>query len=393
MTISMLLLAAVLGLVAGFRVWRRQLFASTSGRAVTALIASDCLITLVSPNEVTLGVDRVSGVPNLVLLLQCLLCLSSVGAVVLALPGTVQNVGGLRRHFSLTAVAAATMVIAFGLTPVHQVDVSNYWADLVIPLRTGPGSLPALCFWLAYASAMAHGLALALPDLRRHQRSAPTGRARFALRLLLGAGACTSLYLFFGSLVVLLRAMDWPGGPLNGADLALRSATTAIGPLLLAGLVCINVPIERAAEVVREHYYLHRLRPLWRDMTEAAPALEVPGQRGVHRSLTDVRLRLYRTVIEIRDGYVAIAPWYCDASPLVARHAGVSEQDPVVVATCWELARRAALRGAPHADSVAAPPGGAATLGREIALLREIARHRLRAHGLADELAARLAKR
>ncbi|SDJ00185.1 hypothetical protein SAMN05444157_1218 [Frankineae bacterium MT45] len=392
MTAVLLLIAAVLGSVAATRIWRRGRFATTGGRAVTLLISCLCLTTMVSPNVVSAALDRGSGIPSLSLLVQCLLSLSTTAAVVLALPDLAKDARRLRRHLLLTGVAAASMAIAFVLVPERQEDPWNYWADLVTPLRSGPTALPAICFWLLYVTAMAHGLLLAVPVLHRHQRSVSTRRVRVALQSLTGALVSTLLYLLFGSVVVLLRAMGWHNATLNAADSAMRVVTFAIGPLLIGGLICISVPINRSVEVLRSYYYLRQLRPMWRDMTRAAPVFDISGRRTVRQPFGDVRLRLYRTVIEIRDGFVAISPWYSEElAARVASCAGAPEKDAVVVATCWELARRAALRGEPQAVSTGAPPSGAATLTEEIALLREIARHRRQAHRLADRCAGEAA--
>ena len=75
-----------------------------------------------------------------------------------------------------------------------------------------------------------------------------------------------------------------------------------------------------------------RLGPLWRDLYRADPAIAldppaVPDAFAVVR----LRLRLYRRVIEIRDGLLALRPY----------------RDPVVAAAARDRATRAGLHGPP----------------------------------------------
>jgi hypothetical protein len=126
------------------------------------------------------------------------------------------------------------------------------------------------------------------------------------------------------------------------------------------------------------------LYPLWRRLCDAAPeiALVPPRSRvGDALDVRDLRFRLYRRVVEIRDGELALRP-YLEASVVervrdICSTLGVPEEEraETVEAACVAAALRAKLRGrrAEHA----APLGqttGEPQLAGEAALLSRVAR-------------------
>jgi hypothetical protein len=143
------------------------------------------------------------------------------------------------------------------------------------------------------------------------------------------------------------------------------------------------------------------LFPLWKAYYEAEPAIALdrstePDNVG-KRSFRDVEIQLYRRVIEIRDGMLAVRRFaHARTRELAlqeAQQAGLKNPDLVGEAAWLELARRAKLRGcAPHEDNMPATQGGQ-DLASEIRVLIEIVKSQPAIHALADRVEAITATR
>jgi hypothetical protein len=144
------------------------------------------------------------------------------------------------------------------------------------------------------------------------------------------------------------------------------------------------------------HRAYQRLNPLWQAYFEAEPAIALdyptePDKVG-KPSIRDVEIKLYRRVIEIRDGMLAVrsfaTPGTRELALQEAHEAGLKNPDLVGEAAWLELARRAKLRGgAPHEDSMPATSGGK-DLPSEIRVLTEIARSQAAVRTVADRVEA-----
>jgi hypothetical protein len=160
--------------------------------------------------------------------------------------------------------------------------------------------------------------------------------------------------------------------------------------LLLAGTVMIFVvgvlwPASVRWPLVRHllaYRACRRLYPLWRAYYEAEPTIALDASAGSDEagrpSVRDIEIQLYRRVIEIRDGMLAVRPFAHPSSrelALVEAHkAGYHEADLVGEAAWLELARRAKLRGhPPYNDDMPAARGGN-DLASEIRVLSQIAK-------------------
>ncbi|GAA3081803.1 hypothetical protein GCM10020000_79660 [Streptomyces olivoverticillatus] len=197
--------------------------------------------------------------------------------------------------------------------------------------------------------------------------------------LLLLATGFTSSTLFWSIVLAFLLARPaWLGAlfPLNiGLTAWLMTAGVSL-PLVLA--------VHRST---RDAIVLWRLRPLWLELTEAAPhvALDEPRAliRDVIASPRTIHLRLYRQVIEIRDAMLILRDFVTpETVEMARRHVtayGLPEEqiEPAVVA-CWlGVARQAqADQVPPRTNSlVPANPRGHG-LRSEIAFLLDVARNR-----------------
>ncbi|MEU8891111.1 MAB_1171c family putative transporter [Streptomyces sp. NPDC048442] len=102
-----------------------------------------------------------------------------------------------------------------------------------------------------------------------------------------------------------------------------------------------------------------RLRPLWEALYRATPdiALDPPGRLAQRMPPRDLELGLYRRVIEIQDGWMALRPYTCPAVAAAARRNLEGRRLPAGRRRAMEeaLILRATLRAK---DAGAAPPFG-----------------------------------
>jgi hypothetical protein len=107
---------------------------------------------------------------------------------------------------------------------------------------------------------------------------------------------------------------------------------------------------------ISRYVALQRLRPLWLELSTAAPGVvlgDPPGRLGELLAVRGVKLRLYRRVIEIRD-----AQW------LLVGHAGDGAQDAESLRAAVTTGRRPSQAGSPgHAGAAHGPPGASQSAG------------------------------
>ena len=269
---------------------------------------------------------------------------------------------GRRWHLAGAVVVAGLLAVAFAA---------------LTGLAFGPGLLAgeltpgAVAYWVVLDGYLGVVLVTATVLFWTTGAAAPAGLPRIALRLiavglgLLGADAFVraALTVALGSGVRLDLVSITPAA----------EAVQALSVLLaVTGGVAAAVPRMRAA--LAAYRSLLVLRPLWTAMRDAFPQVILfPPRRAVLEwaGVDDVHLRLYRRVIEIRDGMLALR----DFLPAGAAQAGSRPGDPAEAEArgiALALARRAA--GTPPV----AEPGSWAPVGPamadEVAWLRRVSR-------------------
>ncbi|WP_329127252.1 hypothetical protein OG727_07080 [Streptomyces caniferus] len=214
-------------------------------------------------------------------------------------------------------------------------------------------------WWLLIAAHLIGTIPCAVLCVRYGRRAGDDRPVRTGL-LLLAAGFTSSATFWCVVLAFLLARPAWLGAlfPLNiGVTAWLMTAGVCL-PLVLT--------VRRAA---RDMSALWRLRPLWREVTEAVPHVTldkpVPRVRAVLGRPRTIRLRLYRQVIEIRDALLVLQDYVTSEAMEAARHhIGAQhlsgEQIEPAVTACWLCtaldARQAAAT--PRPNQLA--PGGPA---------------------------------
>lgn len=208
---------------------------------------------------------------------------------------------------------------------------------------------------------------------------------RLGLRLIAGGGVLGLGYFAYWGTYLALRRLELaqlpaPVGPLGRVMLLGAVALVAVGSTLPA----LGPRLERSRpwRWCRNLRAYRRLEPLWRALYEATPeiALMMPPTGAVGTlAVADLDLRLYRRVIEILDGRLALRPYLRRSVSLAAEGLGRAEGlegeqlQAVVEASCLAAAIRDKAEGRSAGEDVAVLDGGERDRDREAAWLELVA--------------------
>jgi hypothetical protein len=289
---------------------------------------------------------------------------------------------------ALPAATVAAMLALFALSPArtHATDTARY-TDFPMQYAASPA---VFAYWLIFAVYL--GTAFVLINRLSWRYGRRAGRTPLGCGLILMAvGMLAGLgYLGYGTAVVAARAAGVQGSFITTAPGVIQClfgaliVLVAVGSLLPATGHC---PVLRRAAL---YWSLWRLYPLWAGLCQAVPgiALDPVPAWADHLDPRDLQMRLYRRVIEIRDGYLALTPVAVPGiEDLVQAAAGrhrlrPADQATLAAAVQLELARRAELRGDDQGPATADGLPWAnraflagADLDSEVRLLRTVATH------------------
>jgi len=293
----------------------------------------------------------------------------------------------------VTALVAA-LVTELGLS-VWLVDT-----DHSIELGDQPPGTAGTAYWLVFLGGLGVALArLTTGTLWFRKRTAP-GSMRTSVTLV-GVGSVTGL-LYVLQKAALLVADRWPIGASYARVAPSVGDVLIAAALLLIGVGCCYPLLDRLAipARVRRAAAYRDLAPLWWAMYRATPSIALDPPVGVagttlllpFRRLRELDVQLYRRVIEIRDGGLALRPFTPRVSGDEVRkeavRMGISGADlPAVLAAAeWELARRRKVRGELPRTIARIQVGGGRDLESEVEQLRTIARAWHDAELVADQV-------
>jgi protein-S-isoprenylcysteine O-methyltransferase Ste14 len=297
--------------------------------------------------------------------------------------------GIARRAFAVGGVLTL-LVALFIVAPVHDRPLPGFTVA-----ATGEPAL--LAYWAVYLLFLGAALVSIAGLTWRSVKTFPAdplraGMAWMGLGAAIGLAYCAHKAIYLVASTVTEGAWPHP------------ETTERVQAALLAGTLLtfvVGVLWPRAAQWSGIRHLIagrahRRLHPLWQAYYEAEPAIALdastePDTLG-RPSLRDVEMQLYRRVIEIRDGMLAVRAFAHPRSRELAfreaRKAGFKNPDLMGEAAWLELARRAKLRGSTaHEDSMPATSGGK-DLPSEIRVLTEIARSQTAIHAVADRVEA-----
>ncbi len=267
------------------------------------LIALVCkAVAMVLANSAVLkGVDRRTGLPNLGILLQHLMGGLAFTAAVLAVlahwsypPDEARR---MARSWAMTCgIASIVLVLLWALNSTELAGHSpNY-------LVTNADQPLGATYVLVYAVMIGLGLVETVRLCRRCARAARSIWLRLGLRL---AAVGSAIYLAHPlNRAVSIVAEPFGLDPLRWEQVSL--AAIGAGTVLLVSGLMLPLWAKHLSALSRwvGNYRTYRkIRPLWLAFYDVLPeiALEAPGHQ-----LLNLRYHLYRTVIEIRDGWRAV---------------------------------------------------------------------------------------
>jgi len=198
-------------------------------------------------------------------------------------------------------VTVGTLIALAGLGAIAGDEIANRGAVLAGPLPP-----VAVAYWVVLESYVGGVLILTARLFRTVARAAPAGSPRLGLRAIAAGAAVISLYAAVKAILVVVHGCGVPIAFQRTEPVAHAIQGAAI---LLAVAGSLVPATRRARAVVAAYRSLLKLRPLWRAMKEAFPQLILFSPRRAVIELAgvdDVNLRLYRRVIEIRDGMLAL---------------------------------------------------------------------------------------
>lgn len=336
---------------------------------------------------VHLAIDVAVGVPNLARLLGnglvLLACSAAQAFFVRMTEPEARAVVAIRWYRAVLIVALVLLVAFFAAASLRDeaLDFTRRFAD-------APFILEYKLVFLTY-----FGLALAnISHLAwRYGRIATNPALRLGLLLNTLGGVSGLLYALNDGAYVVGRRLALPYPlvdpvPVTQALLFLSAACFAVGSTLPEWGQRAGVPaLYRWCSQYRS---LRRLYPLWLTLCAATPEIAlVPPQSPLRDALAthDLDFRLYRRVVEIRDGALALRPyraaWIERLARELCKRAGLAPEDTEVAVEAACLAAAVRLkrehRRLPTEES-AMPPStqvtqGGADLASEVALLERVA--------------------
>lgn len=360
--VTILALAALCWGAAGWKAWtaRRHPGPSSQDALWSSLGSLGAGLTLFSPPGYR-GLYRITGIPNIAELAGhtfVLVSASQARSLLIYLEHPEPAPPSVRRQRGLLLLTVAGMTAAFRLAPVDQDSPGSFTRHYA--------SAPWVAeYWAVFLLNL--GGTLAATARQSRQLSAQTERPPLRQGLRLIAAGCwlgIAYFAHWGAYLVLRRhGRELPALARSASRATAVAAVTAVvtGCVLpAAGPALQSQPAVRRLQQYRS---LRRLRPLWRQVCAAVPAVALDPPAGRWADLRDVRdleHRRYRRVIEIRDGWLALRPFMsAGVRNRVGRdacRAGLSgtELDAAVEAATVAAAAEAKRQDRPPADPL--PP-------------------------------------
>ncbi|HKN51792.1 MAG TPA: MAB_1171c family putative transporter [Amycolatopsis sp.] len=225
----------------------------------------------------------------------------------------------LRRHAVFTIATMVILAVAFALSRQQRVG-----EDIVFAPDTVKYALADKVIFLAYSLVSLGMLALVFGRGARH---AAPGLLRAGMWLLTAGVVAAAAWTFWDVDDVRLLAE-------TGRIEAREDVPSAVLAACTIGLIAAGATLSAWSPTVtavygrfRAYRLYRRIEPLWTALRAAVPGIALdPG----HRLPGGAEFALYRRVIEIRDGHLALRPHFDPALPgrveADARRAGVPEQ-------------------------------------------------------------------
>ncbi len=288
--------------------------------------------------------DRVTGRPVLLILAGDALTLAAANLIVLLAVSLNGTPAPPVRQALLAAGTQVLSAVLFATARPRMYGGGLHTSGADRWLLAGHNAL--------FAGYALYGLALLVRELTRGARSAPPGALRAGLRITTAAAVAGAVWAAWtADDVISLLSTGVQGGQEDAVSgvLAVVTALLTVGgatAMLWAG--ALGAPV-RWLRARRRH---RALEPLWSAlhavMPEIALASAEPARLG--RYGWRAEFALYRRIIEIRDGALALRPWSDPRSAGWAAPEGVAADDAVLEAAGIAAALEHRAAGPPRRD-------------------------------------------
>lgn len=273
---------------------------------------------------------------------------------------------------ALAVLPRAAIGVSIAMVAIFPFAADHAGPDYFLPAEVALSPLTA--YWVLYLGYVAVMVVFFARLLLRYSRRASSGPLRTSLPFI-------GLGMFFAGAYVVLRGVLLLA-PTNQLLIELHRFASFLAFLGFSTGVAISSS-HRWRKAIRDYRSLQRLYPLWRTLCAAVPhiALEPPRPRFVDALTFRVPgHRLYRRIIEIRDGLLTLREWVTPTL-LAQIHrdlaaAGLTGDDAEAATTyCWMEAARQAKRD--QRPTVEEPPDivrhGGADIDSELQWLLRVA--------------------
>lgn len=230
-----------------------------------------------------------------------------------------------RRQLLLAAAVLGTLIILMAATPGGiRTKGTELMSTAITPAAAG--------YWVVLNGYLGAVLAIATALFWRIGRSAPAGPLRAGLRTLATGTFLISLFAALKTGLIVVHSF--------GVSLSVDRIEPAANAVRNIGIIiCVIGAAVPAAGKLRSAVHAYRslwaLRPLWQVMRRTFPdVILFPRRRALLElaGVDEVQLRLYRRVIEIRDGMLTLRD-YLPAGTLAAARDYVGER-PALIEAC-----------------------------------------------------------
>ncbi|MGC4807729.1 MAB_1171c family putative transporter [Micromonospora sp. DT233] len=272
------------------------------------------------------------------------------------------------------------LVVAVVLTLLFGVSDEGIEVDLDVLLASPTMSAPTVLYWLVLEVYLGGALAVATLLFWRTANRSTARLLRIGLRLIALGTLLNTGYAVVKIVFILVHAAG-KALPLRSAAGVLDIVLTLVPTLIVVGGALPGSAL--AWRIVRAHRTIAALSPLWRLMRSLFPDIVLPYRQDRRWPLVDhgeLRLLLYRRIIEIRDGILQLGNFVPagageDALRFV-RAAGAAEADESALAEACriELGVRRMRAGEPAGAGRDEPVGGGASIEEESEWLSRVSR-------------------
>lgn len=274
-----------------------------------------------------------------------------------------------RLHHLAILLALAAVVVLYFVFPARAEPLPWHRTDAV--------------YLYVYIGFVGITLASVFRLITRYARLAGRRSLRVGLRLIAAGAACGLAFL---AVQAAMLAGDELGAGLgqwnDRVAMPLELATESL-VVIGAAVPAWGGPLGEAVRWVRDHRSCRRIHPLWLAVHQANPELTLAAPDGTGRwwRRRDAGFLLYRQVIEIRDGQLALRPYIdpgvAETVTALARRAGLPEEEIQVTVEAAAVAAAIAAKEQGRRRSGPSVPdavAGGSDLSTEVAWLARVSR-------------------